>query len=333
MNASENETFVTRMSWEDYVAAINAGASPRELLLGDDYETSSHRMAGANSHHSNSDDDRIPAACRLYQTCDEVPSHLFQMVYLRPPISLWDQVRSQENGKNISPCTEKTTDISHKSDECQRCSLYDSELDFDLISMFQPRFVDVPGSLASLACHGTESDMRTIEASGVLNASHVEIVSNGNDDRDGNCEDMKYSAFAEQLLLALQSETGIGASSILQELFSLSTEQWAIVWSELASGAPIAAKECLKLLRAVRTSQLGELILFGVIPNYMNNRSHHQQNYDDIKELVELAAECCVAGGWNSARLQREVEACVFGCCDNAMAVLSLLHACLMFCQ
>lgn len=103
----------TKMTWADVSAALRAGAPPSELIplargLFEKAPTSPTQPADPNK--------KPGPLSRLYQ---KIPGskETFQLVYLRPPLSLFE--RFGENEKMV----------------------FDGELDFDLLEGFQPWFI------------------------------------------------------------------------------------------------------------------------------------------------------------------------------------------------
>lgn len=316
------------MSWDDCLEAIRCGASLNDIF-GDDASRSQNRetlsINGSiqrGDGDSGTDSHGIPSTFRLYHHCDEIPSHIFQFVYLRPPFALWDQTEFLSR----QDC------LKHHAngDEGEASEYFDGELEFDVLGMFQQRFIDLPEVLTSL---GDKSANEPVMSSSEFCLESFAVPDDALGDSTQEAFTERRSRILASLKGALMEDSLLYLHQISRDLLNLSSEQWSDIISELSSGISVNPDGYLRLLRAIRSCSLAEFILLAVVPQYIQGLSEDSRFSDSVTELVQLAAECCSIGDWNCARFRDELRSGVFGTPEDTELTLRMLDACLAFCK
>jgi hypothetical protein len=300
MNLHHEQDKDARMTWADCVAALKAGVNASSLLPALD------GLASSASASRDMGAEKIPPTARLYQRAPDHPSHIFQMVYLRPPFALWDYVENNSLSAEVGASS---------------CEAVDGEFDLDILGMFQPRFIDAPVFSSPKGVEGAQTGPISSPACGSFDhiahpTAAYSISRTGCDAHD----DAAYVVSNDQLLLLadklaehLSSDHEAGVEEIPTSACHMSRWQWSVVYCMLSDRMHMNAGRALRLLRAVDVPfPLAEFVLLGALPTLMSVDDGDASG-DGLQELVHVVSRSCRAGGWTSARLRQLMDAGALG--------------------
>jgi hypothetical protein len=313
----------SRTTWEDCVAALRSGLPPLSLVkfpLDGDQDRPQHANTFAESGlATNSDhgDPAMSATSRLYHRftgLDGLPPQTLQMVYLRPPFSLWDHVDA----------TRKDNDSRHA------LGMMDTELTFDLRSLFRPRFVQPPEFEFECSEPKTALD---VSATGSHHASSS--VDRRPDDRMADeCEsddtsvasmgqqygghplpDEHMDAVADRLTAFLLDDKSPGFDSLHAETARLCRWQWSVIYGRIAGKIEMDVSRAMKLVSSFGSCALGEFVLLSAAPHLASSPS--DDAVDDIETLLEAAIAHVKSGGWTCFDLGDRMDVGDIGTCAS----------------
>lgn len=292
------------MSWADCLAAIKAGERPASFVA-----------SGAEPLNPPPElpSLEVPATAHLYQKIEGPVPRTFQLVYLRPPFTLWDYVESGDKGGL------DTSDV------------FDNELDLDVLGMFRPRFVDPPEFLLEKAKGAVDStDSGPVEYNDDADVQEEEIeprFSFPSETRRGaaasSCADIEQNVefdldgIATAICNYLSHERSpldevgekVGESVLPDTLRVVSCFEWSLVYARLKEIMVLRPSEVVRLLRAVDTQALAEMVLFSALDDLSTACDEDPEEASAFDDLARVAARCCVTGGWTSSRLRQYIKA------------------------
>lgn len=315
------------MSWADCLAALQAGERPASFLA-----------SGSEPLHPPQELPplEVPATAHLYQQVDGPAPRTFQLVYLRPPFTLWDYIESGDASKG-------GLDVS---------DVFDNELDLDVIGMFHPRFVDAPDFLlGETRDAGLEADTR--DEAGLEEEGPV--IPRDDQDRGDELDSGFFStgrrrrppvsryeerhreaevdlveltgSVAEYLSRSLQNDVEVSLPDSVQRL---SRFEWSLLYSRLKERMVLHPSDVVRLLRAVHTLALAEMILLTAFEDVIATDGHSEAEAAAVEDLARVAARCCIEGGWTSSRLREYIDAGLLSA-GGVHASSALLTVCLSF--
>jgi hypothetical protein len=273
------------MSWADCVAALKAGATPSSFLP---QPLATDTMDGVSID--------VPATSHLYQRVGGAAPRTFQMVYLRPPFTLWDYVES-----GASSCLRQDA-----------ANVFDSELDVDLFDMFRVRFVDAPEFLgANWKVSNSSNVIPAMGGSTYENDPQDSLGSSagGVADAEGDVWAVGAERVLDDVLALISSDADSQAAPFTAHpACNLSTYQWSVVFGLLAERSAVSVEDIARIAQAIGSAALGEWVLFGFLDCFLAANDEVDSQSSDVVALAQVAAQCCIAGGWTNSMLRERLD-------------------------
>lgn len=304
------------MTWKDCVAALQAGVDPNALLAYD-VEESARTL----------NPPPVPATASLYQRLHEADDgeRTFQLVFLRPLISFWEDTHASEFG------------ISEGRGAVQ---VYDEEeLTFHLSDAFRFLIVDPP----DFACQSGPHEVTTACLQGgrdIADTNTLRTLHENNSEEADVCDApaSKWAFNLEEAVEAVRelaspnssSERAASAKSIGA---SLSVFEWSLVSQTLRERELHFLEDKATLIRVAETvhsTAVGEWILFGLsetphgASEWLSEAEHDAAGLDAAR-LASTASQCLRS--WTWASLKRKLKP--FRVCgEGSESVLSSFAVC-----
>lgn len=275
-------------TWEDCMASLRAGAEP-ELVLPRIRELFSRlpqpQKPVGSSKHTGEDEGVKPPTANLYHMLEGAGDHVFQVPYLRPPLFLWDVIK-RASGEFPD----------------ERETLFDSELDIDLIGQFEPRFVDPPSDevrrLLKGECMSDEPDGQGENGSD-QDSFFEDSIKDTNElhrkesvRRKYGAEDfLSFSSSVQQFMLSPEAaDVGIQDNvNSLPTFPAFSLQEWSLIFSGMGNSFNISAHGLTKFLLSVNQQSLAMLTLQTLFP-FLLAGNPGSEDVEDLMTLVSSAA-------------------------------------------
>jgi hypothetical protein len=322
-----------RATWDDCVAALRAGLPPLSLLnLPSDHEHDEGRRTdqtgapGETRTGAHGDGSEVPPTANLYHRftgLEGLQPQTLQMVYLRPPFSLWDHI-----------------DATRRSERSVSLGILDSEMEFDLRRLFRPRFVEPPEFKIEDAGMGSEKDAAMSAGDISSMDGQEELRKAGDSDELSGIADHyggatitedEMESIADRLTSFLRNDDALELNALHSETTRLSRWQWSFVYGRLASKLGMNPPLALKLMNHFGSYALGLFMLVSGVRHVAC--AARDDDEGDIEGLVYAAVTQVQDGGWTWFKLADSMEAGTIGACSDPHTARIDLAICLAMCE
>lgn len=303
------------MTWKDCVAALQAGAEPDALLpLG--LEESSRGLNPPPVSETSS----------LYQRLHDADDgeRTFQLVYLRPPASFW------EDGHACELPSERT----------RAAQIYDElELTLDLADAFRFLLVDPPEFNADSESYVPASACNEEPREEATRKTTHESAQNSSG--EAGCDLTPARNWAFNLEDALEAVRELATPSVPTECAtsareicaSLSVYEWSLVSQTLRERGQLILESDAALIRVAETvgsGAIGEWILLGLSKTARGafewlGEAEREAAASESLRLANTASQCIQSWSWASLKRQLKPSR---ACGEDSEAVLSSFALC-----
>lgn len=325
------------MNWADCVAAIQAGARPADIIGGAAFEaadwateTSQEDLTSASHKHEIG---AVPK--RLSHRLTEPGSSSyrdFRLLFLRTPQDLWDAV--EETSHRQRP---KDVSIS-----------WDSELEFPLLSLFQPRFIGPPCWLSVSGSGDHHEPEAEFYSAGNLdhalrsgNGFRHDVVTEAGGDtskqehacarhptRPLDLERQEVQELTDALVQGMASERI--HESVLTRAKILSAADWAAMFPRIADRVDLHPGAVLSLCQQVRSVDFAEFLCTTVIPSMYTSCDEGDET---LKELHKLALDCRSSEHKSLRKLRSDLDGRASPTADPPQLAMFQMQNCLFACS